>query len=205
MANIKHNLSKHSLYGTWSDIKKRCLCKTYKEYYLYGGRGIKIYDKWLDFKNFLNDMGERPSNFHTIDRIDNNGNYEPSNCRWSSKKEQSRNRRNNRVILYKNKKQCLSAWCEELDLDYKLILPRIARGWSAEKAFNTKVRDRVKLITYKGETKGLVEWAKLLNIPHRTLSERFSRKWSVEDAFTIPNIKGCNNKLKLQKRSLKQE
>ncbi|MGY8988455.1 MAG: hypothetical protein ACKVG7_07840, partial [Flavobacteriales bacterium] len=108
----------------------------------YGGRGISVCDRWRDsFENFLADMGERPSNEHSIDRKDNDGNYEPDNCRWATKKEQGRNRRSNRILTFNNKTQTLIEWSEELGISSAVIRQRIkASGWSIEEALTTPAR-----------------------------------------------------------------
>jgi hypothetical protein len=92
--NRTHGLSKHPLYQIWKGMKARCYNEKNPSYHNYGGRGIKVCDRWRDsVEDFIEDLGERPSLSHTIDRIDNDGNYEPDNCKWSTKEEQSQNTR----------------------------------------------------------------------------------------------------------------
>lgn len=120
--------------------KKRCLIKSCSAYYEYGGRGIKICNEWLnDFMNFYNwAINNGYKEDLTIDRINNNGNYEPQNCRWATPKEQANNRRKeitSRYLTYKDKTQTVKEWCNEYDINYSTLSCRINKlKWSDEKA-----------------------------------------------------------------------
>lgn len=138
--NTKHGEAKTSKeYWAWHSLKKRCRDKNQRYFNNYGGRGITVCDRWLNsFENFLADMGRAPSPKHSIERKDNNGNYEPSNCHWATRIEQANNTRRNLMIEYNSKIQSLPNWCRELNLKYGNIRSRIYRyGWSIEKAFTT--------------------------------------------------------------------
>lgn len=144
--NTKHGHSTtikvSKTYEAWAHIIQRCTNPNNKDYYNYGGRGIKVCKRWLKFENFLKDMGEAPE-AHQIDRINNNGNYCKSNCRWTTSKINNRNRRDNRLITHEGEKQCLAAWAEEYQIDYRLLWQRIYRDkWSIEKALTTPTRKR---------------------------------------------------------------
>jgi hypothetical protein len=123
-----HGLIRTIEYRSWCDMKNRCYNINLSNYKDYGGRGIKVCDRWLEsFENFLADMGHKPTHQHSIDRIDVNGNYEPSNCRWATMKEQCNNRRNNILIIHNNIKKPFSEWASDNNISYNLLYQRINR------------------------------------------------------------------------------
>lgn len=120
-------------YTAWRDMIQRCKNPKLSNYHLYGGQGIKVCDKWLKFDNFLEDMGEKPSGM-TLDRTNNDGNYEPGNCRWATPKEQSRNRRINKYIEWNGKRLVAIDWQQETGINNITISTRLKRGWPVEQA-----------------------------------------------------------------------
>lgn len=126
-------------YRSWQMMIERCTNPKCKHYGSYGGRGISICSRWRNsYANFLQDMGRRPSQRHSLDRYpDNNGNYEPDNCRWATHKEQARNRRSNVILKYHGREMCVSAWADDLGVSDKLIRDRIRAKWSIERALES--------------------------------------------------------------------
>ncbi len=105
-----HGLTKRKEYRAWRSMLLRCNYPNHKSYKVYGGRGVKVCERWLAFKAFWDDMGPRPSPTHSLDRIDNDGNYEPHNCRWATREEQQRNKRNNHLVTYNGETKCVAEW-----------------------------------------------------------------------------------------------
>ena len=135
-----HNKSKTPEYNVWNCMRQRCNNTRNSRYCDYGGRGIKICERWMEsFINFLNDMGTRPSPYHTLDRINNNGNYEPSNCRWTIWAVQANNMRSNRVLTLFGKSDTATRWARKIGLNPQRVLARKLRGWSDEKSLLTPV------------------------------------------------------------------
>lgn len=131
----KHGLSRTIEYRTWARIFERCNNKRNKLYPRYGGRGIKICKRWNDFRTFIEDMGNKPGPEYSIDRINNNGDYKPSNCRWATKKEQSRNTRTNRKITYKGETRVLTEWAEVLGMTKSMLFRRLKKNKTIKEAF----------------------------------------------------------------------
>lgn len=140
--NHIHGMSRTKIHGVWCRIISRCESSTDHAFQHYGGRGIKVCDSWHDFRNFLNDMGHPPTPRHSIDRIDVNGNYEPQNCRWSTAKEQARNRRNNHLVTIGTKTMSVAEWAETNEMSGTALRSRIARGWDPVEAITKPVRLR---------------------------------------------------------------
>jgi hypothetical protein len=117
-------------YWSWIMMRQRCLNAKHHAYPRYGGRGITICDAWSTYDGFLTDMGRRPTPTHTLDRIDNEKNYGPSNCRWATRAEQNRNKRSVRRLSFNGKTATLVEWSKETGLPARVIYQRICEDWS---------------------------------------------------------------------------
>lgn len=117
------------IYRIWLAMKYRCGSPRCNNYHLYGGKGIRVCERWLTFENFLADMGHPPDGY-SIERIDGLGPYEPNNCRWASRVEQNNNTSRNRIIEYGGRKQTVAQWAREIGVHPQRLLTRLQRGWS---------------------------------------------------------------------------
>lgn len=137
----KHGMRNTRIYKIWSDMRNRCSNKNNKAYKYYGERGIKVDSIWdKEFQPFYDwAMANGYKENLTIDRIDVNGNYEPSNCRWISQQKQMRNHRKNHLITYKDETHCIADWAEKFNIPYSTFRKRIADGMSIEEASNPHI------------------------------------------------------------------
>lgn len=136
--NRTHGASRSPTYTTWCTMKDRCYNPNNKKYADYGGRGITVCDRWIgSYEHFVADMGERPFRGAEIDRKENNGNYEPGNCRWATRSQQTRNKRTTRWITVDGVTKSLAEWSEETGVGQRLIWKRISNGWTAGEAVKT--------------------------------------------------------------------
>ena len=163
----------HKLYNTWNHMKDRCYNSKSKAYESYGGREITICDRWLDsFENFVFDMGDKPTPEHSIDRINNDGNYTPSNCRWATRQQQARNTRKSKYVDYKGKRWLARELAEANNIDPDVFIGRLyimdverALEIIAPKTKNYK-------ITAHGKTLTVNQWSKELSVSPSTIARR---------------------------------
>lgn len=143
----KHGLRYTRIYAIWSGMIDRCYRKKNKKYKDYGGRGIRVCDEWRnDVNAFYNwAMNNGYDNNFSIDRINNDSNYEPNNCRWTTVDKQVNNRRYNRIYTYNNKSQTLKQWADEYNINYHTLISRLDKlDWDFEKALTTPIKQTKK-------------------------------------------------------------
>lgn len=184
---------RHSLtYSSWSAMKSRCTNQNQHAYSYYGARGISYDPLWESFDNFYADMGDRPGKDFSLERKDNDLGYCKDNCKWASDFEQSRNRRDNRLVTYKGKTQCVSDWEIELGFGVGNIKARLHCGWDEIEALETPIgirRNGAKAV-YQGEIQLITDLAKKHNISRSLLCYRLKSGWPIERALNTPvNVK----------------
>jgi hypothetical protein len=186
-ANAKHgeatgNGTKE--YRAWRRMIFSCYNENAKEYDNYGGRGIKVCDRWLDTENgfldFLACVGRAPSARHSIDRIDVNGNYEPGNVRWATPTEQGRNRRNNRMLTAFGETKSLSEFSAQFQVCPVAVAWRLDRGWGVEDALSKPMQKKTPGIP------GLAKMAEENKINVDVVRARLYRGWDLEAALKTP-------------------
>jgi len=134
-----HGRSHTAAYQLYRGMIERCRNPKAPNYHNYGGRGIRVCARWEKFEHFLADMGERPPG-HTLDRIDNDGDYSKENCRWATNRVQHNNKRTNHPLTFNGRTQTIADWARELGISYYTLNSRVTiRGWSADKALSTPI------------------------------------------------------------------
>lgn len=146
----KHGFTGTKIHVVWSHMIQRCTNPACHEYHNYGGRGIKVCSRWTVSTNFLKDMYPSYKEGLSLDRIDNDGDYSPENCRWVTSKEQNRNKRNNRVLSYKGETLCLVDWAHKLGMPANTLVYRLRRKWPVERLLTTPV-NKPMIVNFKGK------------------------------------------------------
>lgn len=190
MTKTTHGQAHSRIYNIWSNMKQRCYNEKSQAYHSYGGRGIIVCSEWHDFNNFYKwAISHGYSDNLTIDRINVNGNYEPSNCRWISRAEQNKNRRDNVWLTYRNETYLQSEWEKIKGYKRGVIGNRLKRGWSVEQAITISVGNyygkETKQYTINGVTYSQRELCRVYNIPESTFRNRLKRGLTVEQAIGI--------------------
>ena len=153
-----HGKKKTPEYSTWARMKDRCNNPKNDKFKHYGGRGIKVCERWMEsFADFLADMGPRPSKDHSIDRRDVNGNYCPENCEWATREQQMRSRRTTQHFTVDGVTKTLAEWSRETGIKSRTITGRIAYGWTVADAIKTKTNSRTKKVRFNLE--GVGTWS----------------------------------------------
>lgn len=187
--SITHGMSSDPHYAVWQSMIGRCTRASDPRYADYGGRGVSVCPRWAgSFESFITDMGRRPSDDHSIERIDNSGDYEPSNCRWATAVEQGRNSRRNRIVTFDGQEMPLSEACELSGIPYGRIKNRLRDGWPDETLFSPlshrRRRKDAHWVEVNGEKVCLTEAAERVGLTYACVFQRLRRGWPLEKALT---------------------
>lgn len=179
-----HGMFGTPIYSSWSAMLYRCRNPNAPAYKDYGGRGVKVCDRWVRFELFYEDMGSGHWDGAEIDRIDPNGDYTPGNCRWVTATENARNRRNAIFVEYRGERISLADLCSGKGVSRPHVLSRLRLGWSLEKALSAPVKRRgTTQVAYEGRTYTVRQLARVAGLTENTLRGRLRRGHSLEEAL----------------------
>lgn len=188
----KHGLTGSPEWRIYVCMLQRCSDPNGSRYHIY--KDASICERWLGddgFENFLKDMGPKPTKHHSIDRIDNDGEYTPRNCRWATPKQQARNRRNTSKLTVNGVTKTLMEWSEETGIGYAALRKRVKVGWAPEDVVGMPTRDQkppeAATLTVRGVSKSLMKWAAETGIGYSTLRYRMKRGWKPERIVSEPS------------------
>lgn len=186
-----------SLWKTWVMMIVRCFDEGHRSYPNYGGRGITVCDEWINsYVAFTRDMGPKPGRRYSIERMDNNGNYCPENCKWATAKEQARNRRSSRNITAWGQTKTIAEWIESYGISHSAVSARLRAGWTAEDALSVPKRKAAArtnkldlLVEYDGQSKSVREWLEEKGINKKCFNQRSRNPdWTLAEAATVPML-----------------
>lgn len=190
---FKHGCYNSPFYHVWWGMMQRCYNPGHHNFKRYGARGIEVCAQWHTVENFVewaNETYDSEKHHKTLDRIDNNNGYSPENCKWSTPKEQSNNRRNTSIITLNGVSKSLSEWCDEYDMPVSVVGSRIrVMHWDAEKALTTPIthfNERGITVEINGITKTIKEWCDYYGILRTTVYGRVRKGMDIVSAITTP-------------------
>jgi len=190
-----HGLSGHPLYYVYYTMRQRCYKPNCEDYYLYGGKGVSICEEWsgingvVEFYNWAINSGYKKG--LEIDRIDNDGNYEPDNCRWVNDIEQANNTRKNIMITLNNETKTFMEWCRYYDKNHEAVYGRLNNGWDILEAFTTDTDGTAHFkkdfkTELNGQYKTLTEWCEIYDKKYATIHGRLVKGWDLTTALNTP-------------------
>jgi hypothetical protein len=183
----KHGMAGCPAHVRWKAMIQRCHNPRNPSYKNYGGRGIAVCARWRkSFERFYADMGDPPTRRHTLERINNDAGYKPSNCEWATKHTQSRNRRTNRFLTLNGRTQCVVDWARELGITPGALSDRIDGGWDVARALTAGNTKAAKLYTAQNRTMTIEDWSASTGISVDAIYQRLRRGWTIERAVSVP-------------------
>lgn len=179
-------------YAVWASMRNRCNNPNNHAYENYGGRGISVCERWSTYLNFLEDMGRRPTSKHSLDRVDNNGDYSKENCKWATRVEQENNKRSNAIICIDGECQTASNWSRVSGIQSGTILKRLSEGVEPRSAVYGELRGPT-MLTKDGIKKSLREWCRIFGVNVITAHSRMNKGYNFEKIFTNKDLRNKQN------------